>query len=835
MFLGGVTVALIGGALAQQSAAAGIGLADQRFAELAVGRPEAPSAAGTSASLAEDAVAVLGPFRLVGVVGGVRAYEAPIPVRPRALFFDSPPQGMRLVRGTAPLRFAGDAEDAELPGTWDFSADALTVRIRGDAPAPAPGEFFLTYPAARDREDALWRARDEAPAGLEGDTAFVVRSAQVDDVTRRGLYLPVPSTAGWDIAIPADGILRFEAGILPPEMADGTTSDGADVEVRVDGELVATVRARVREFTDVRVPLATWGGRTVRLTLTTADGESTRDHVFVVAPSLYVPRAAPKRTVLVFIDTLRRDHLGVYGHTRGATPGIDRWAEGAVVFDDARSVAPWTLPSSRAALSGMQPEFWADARTLPMRLAAQGWATAAFVGNVYLSSNFDMSGGWGEHGCINWPYARVEVDRTLDFLERHADQDAMVMVHLMDLHLPYKEPSAYRGLYAGERPAGLPEVFNRNTLMSAARGNQESVRNYLTARYDQNLRYVDDQVVRLLDAAGPDATVVLFADHGEEFFDHGGLEHGHTLYDELLRIPLVVRAPGLTPRRVTTPVSLVDLTPTVLELLGLADPELQGRSLVPVARGDLDPTLAERPIAFGRPLYGNEAWGSVAAGLKYISRSGEELLFDLQENPEETKDLRADLDPAPARASLGVGLGRGVGVGYRLSPRGRGSSPFKVEMHVPGGIAMAWVGDDPTNMSAATVEAIDDETIAASFTSMRGTHREVFVVPKGDAPAIAPTVTVRLAQRNVTGTALKPLPFDGAGKALARLSSQGRSLEVTYAALPLPAGDAAVGADDEQNAVLEALGYVEDADPGDAGGESPDSTLPRTPPRSHTP
>lgn len=806
----------------------GIGLADHRFAELTVARPTPPPATPG----AEDAVRVEGPFRLVGVVGGVRSYEAPIPVRPRALFFDSPPQGMRLERGASPMRFAGDIEDAGLPDTWDFTADALTVRVRAAAPAPVAGDFLLTYPAALDREDALWRVRDEAPTGLEGDAAFVVRSAQVDDVTRRGLYLPAPSTAGWDVAIPAGAVLRFEAGVLPPEMADGTTSDGADVEVRVDGELVETVRARVRTFTDVRVPVEKWGGRTVRVTISTADADPTRDHVFVVAPTVYVPSKNPKRTVLVFVDTLRRDHLGVYGHARGATPIIDRWAQGAVVFDDARSVAPWTLPSSRAALSGMQPEFWADARTLPMRLAAQGWATAAYVGNVYLSSNFDMSGGWGEHGCVNWPYARVEIDRTLDFLERHADQDALVMVHLMDLHLPYKEPRAYRDLYAGERPAGLPEVFNRNTLMSVARGNQDGVRTYLTARYDQNLRYVDDQVGRLLAATGDDATVVLFADHGEEFFEHGGLEHGHTLYDELLRIPLIVRAPGLAPRRVPTPVSLVDLTPTVLELLGIGDPELQGRSLAAAARGEADTTLTARPITFGRPLYGNEAWGSVASGLKYVSRSGREMLFELLRDPDESNDLRPRQDPSAGRAALAAGLGRDVAVGYRLAPRGRSSNPFRVELHVPGGIAHAWVGDDPTNMSDATIEALDDETISAAFTSLRGSHREVFVIPKGDAVAIAETVTIRLAQRNVSAVPLTPRPFDGAGDVLAKVSGQGRTLEVSYTALPLPAGEAAVGADDEQDAVLRALGYVEDDPPDEPVDER---GKPHTAPSDQTP
>lgn len=813
----------------------GIGLADVPFAELSV--------ASAAPSSDADVIRVDGPFRLVGVVRGVRAYEAPIPVRPRALFFDSPPEGMALERGSRELRFAGDIDDGGYPDTWDFSADSLTVRVAAKGRPPAPGELVLRYPSAREREDDLWRAR--AAGGPEGDAEFVVRSAQVDDVTRRGLYLPAPSVAGWDVAIPEGAVLRFEAGILPPEIADGARSDGANVEVRVDGTLAATVRARVGGFEDVRVPLARWGGRTARITVSTTDGateaERVRDHVFVVGPSVYVPSARPKRTVLVFIDTLRRDHLGIYGHARGASPKIDRWAEGAVIFDDARSVAPWTLPSTRSALTGLQPEFWAGARTLPMRLAAEGWATAAYVGNVYLSSNFEMSEGWGEHGCVNWPYGRVEVDRALDFLDRHDDQDAMVMVHFMDMHLPYKEPASYRGLYEGTRPANLPEIFNRPILMQAARTNRQAIHTYLTARYDQNLRYVDDEVARLLAAAGDDATVVLFADHGEEFFEHGDLEHGHTLYDELLRVPLVVRAPGLAPRRVTAPVSLLDLTPTVLELLGLGDPSLQGRSLVPIARGEADPALLARPITFGRPLYGNEGWGSLLGGLKYISRGGQELLFDLTKDPDEADDLRPDRDPAPARAALAEGLGRGTALAYRLFPRGRGPGPFTVELRVPGGIAQAWVGDDPTNKSAAEIARLDDETLTASFNSLRGFHREVFVIPNGDAVATAPTVTVRVVRPGASPIPLDPLPADGAGDALARVSSQGRSLEVTYAAIPFPAGNAAIGVDDEQTAALRALGYLDDGDAGagtvGAGSEDApeDGEAGSTAPRSHTP
>jgi arylsulfatase A-like enzyme len=731
---------------------------------------------------------------------------------------------MALRRGTIPFHFAADYEDGVRPGTWQFSADAVVVRIKPDAAPPAPGEFSLTYPQAEAREDVLWRSR----AADGDDKSFVRRSAQVDDETRRGVYLPVPSTAGWDVAIPAGAVLRMQVGILPPEVADGTRSDGADVDVRVDGAVVQTVRARVGSFPDVRVPLAKWGGRTVRVALSSHDGTPLRDHVFVGSPTIYVPSDAPKRTLLVFIDTLRRDHLATYGYGRGASPAIDAWAKGAVVFDDARSVAPWTLPSARALLSGNQPEFWDAERSLPARLGAAGWATGAYVGNVYLSSNFEMSGGWDEHGCINWPYARVEVDRGLDFLERHADQDALLMVHFMDMHLPYKEPPGFRNLYEKDRPAGLPEGFTRFALLNAARGNRERVKKYLLARYDQNLRYIDAEVTRLLAAAGPDANVVIFADHGEEFFDHGDLEHGHTLYDELLRVPFALAAPGLHARRVTAPVSLLDLTPTVLDLLGLPDPSLQGHSLLPAAKGEPDPALDGRAIAFGRPLYGNEAWGSVSAGRKYISRSGKEQIFDLTADAEELSNLRADgADPAPGRAAMATALDRPTEIAYRLAPQGRGSGPFTVEFHVAGGIADAWVGDDPTMKSSATITRTDDETITATFESVRGAHREVFVVPRLDPVENASNVTARIDRPGLAPVALTARPLDGFGESLAHLTAMGRTLDVTYAVLPKVAGNVTPGADAELNSALQKMGYLDnDGERSEDGGAAQSEDTP---------
>ena len=753
-----------------------------------------------------ESIVVDGPWRLVGSARGVRSYEARLPIRPRSLFFESAPEGMELHRGRVKLTYATEPDGATRSGSWSFNTDAVVVRVRGEGRRPRDGEFRLEYAPAVARESALYRVNTPGT-----DEAFAFRAAQVDDVTRRGVFLPAPSDVTWEVDVPAGAVLDLTAGILPPEIVDGTFTDGAELDVLVDGVVAHTSRLAERRFDPIRVSLAEQAGRRVRIQLRTRDADTRRDHVFVAAPTVSVPSAKPKRVLLVFVDTLRRDHVGAYGYGRGASPKIDAFAERGVIFDEARSVAPWTLPSARAALTGMQPEVWKDAATLPARLSALGWATAAYVGNVYLSSNFEMASDWNEHGCVNWPSAELEVERALGFLERNEDRDALLMVHFMDMHLPYKEPRGYRSLYAGAPPGDLGEVFTRGTLMIEARGNQEAVKSYLVARYDQNLRYVDDQVARLVDAVGEDAVVVFFSDHGEEFFDHGDLEHGHTLFEELLRIPFILRAPGVAPRRVSAPASLLDLTPTLLNLLGLPAEGLHGLSLAKLARGEADPRFDHRPISFGRPLYGNEAWGVVLDGLKYGTRSGAERINDLRVDSQEAANLRAVRDPAPFRAALSTALQRPVRQALRLTPHGRGSGTWNVEVHVPGGVEDIWIGEDPTRKSAVELEPVDAETWRTRFFGYRGINREVFVVPKGDdIEAVANRVTLRIPREGVKAVPLPAFPYDGNAKVIARSGSVGRTVDVTWAIAPLPVGEGASGFDPELLAALQRMGYLDD-------------------------
>lgn len=785
---------LAGAAFAAE--AGGVGLVHRSPAEVAVAVVAPPPL--------EEHIPVRGPWVLVGAQDGVRAYETRLPIRSRALFFDRPPEGMVLRAGNKVLSYGITIEHRARPGTWEFSTDSLTVRLKPDAPPPDDESFTLAWTDALDRERSLYATEG---AGAE----FVLRSVQIDDVSRSGALLPAPSRIGWDVEIPAGGVLTLRAGLIPAEVRGDRPSDGADLDLSIDGATVASWRVG-SGFATHDVDLGAWAGRTVRLAFSTHDEDPHRDQVFVADPRIYVPKDKPQRVVLAFVDTLRRDHLGSYGYRRESSPFLDAWAAGATVFEDARTIAPWTLPSTRALLSGREPEFWAESPPLQARLGALGWATAAYVGNIYLSANFDMSLAWGEHGCVNWPAAELEVWRTLEFLEDHPDEDAFVMVHFMDLHLPYKEPWAYRKLYVESVPEGLDGMFNRNTLLKTASFNREPIRRYLVDRYDQNLRYVDDQLRHLFTALGDEATLLFFADHGEEFFDHGNLEHGHSLYEELLRVPLMLRHPELPPGRVPGRVSLLDVAPTFTELLGLEPIPTDGRSLVALARG-ADPSFATRELAFGRTLYNGEAWGSLSGNEKYISNSGREQIFDLAKDPGEAQNLVPKGAPTEAAVeALARALKRPVDLAFRLNPSGRVSKDYTVEMHVPGGIRKAWIGDDPTKITTATLVQVDRETVRLKFESKLEFHREAFVVPERPIQEVVDEVSIRFVSARPPAEAhLADRIYDGSAASLGRLRSDGRSLNVNYAIVPHPVGQATSGADAEMASALEALGYLDPA------------------------
>ncbi|MEE2663665.1 MAG: sulfatase [Myxococcota bacterium] len=733
------------------------------------------------------------------------------------------PRGRVLERSREDQR-PHDERASSRHGIWKLAGERIELSVPGGGPEPRPGTHRLRFRNVSEREASWNRGSQEGPG-------FARRQVTVGHTTRSGLLLPAPARVAWDVVVPPAAELHLRPGLLQADWPDGLESDGFDLRIEVEpaqGEPFTTVR-RVRDddFELLRVDLSRFAGESVRLRIVTDPGRSPdRDYAFVAEPVLASRRTAPRRAVIVFIDTLRPDRLGLYGHAADTSPTLDSFAGRGAVFEQARSVAPWTLPAVRSLLTGRQPEAWGRAVTLPGLLASRGFATAMLGANHFLLASFGSQRDWDLHHVVPWGSARDQTDLALDWLEQVEGRDALLIVHYMDPHLPYAEPPSYRGRFGSTTaPGDLGELYSREAVEQLAEGGErDRLRRHLLERYDANIRYVDDQLVRLFAAISTDDLVIVLSDHGEEFFEHGGFEHGHALWDELLRVPLLIWGRGVVARRHREPVSLLDVTPTVLDWLGLPTGSLDGRSLAPLLRGQA--AGEPRSIAFGRPLYDGEGWGIVRRGEKYVARHGFERRSRVAESAGqgEAAVRRRAVSPGivePLRDALGPALGREVVTAWRLVVGETSQWPREdliVELEVAGGIERAWWAPDPTRRSsvALDIEHASGRIVASWRAGYRG-QRELFVQPlAGIDPASPPTVRIR---RGGASRSVGSIADPERGIFLQGAAGADRSLSLTLAVVPAPEpGATELMADDpvlrEQ---LRALGYL-------VGEERPDAT-----------
>jgi arylsulfatase len=323
--------------------------------------------------------------------------------------------------------------------------------------------------------------------------------------------------------------------------------------------------------------------------------------------------------LLVTVDTLRADRLGAYGSGLGLSPHLDELASESLVFSHAFSTASYTLPAVISLLTGRLPDelgiranvsvFRGDVPTLATRLWNQGWSTGAVVSNAILKRRVGIHAGferyddalpqWERNRSVPERIAADTTDAALAMLESlHAEGDGPVFlwIHYQDPHGPYAPPPGYRERYleperrapdgARRLPIDESQVGDAGIPAYQRIGDEREV-GFYRAGYDGEIRYVDEEVGRLLRSVRErelmDEPVVVFtADHGEGLGeDDYWFAHGEYLTDPIVRVPLFVRAPGLAPARRDDVASLIDLVPTITRLVG-ADPPVgyPGRDLL---------------------------------------------------------------------------------------------------------------------------------------------------------------------------------------------------------------------------------------------------------------
>jgi arylsulfatase A-like enzyme len=400
------------------------------------------------------------------------------------------------------------------------------------------------------------------------------------------------------------------------------------------------------------------------------------------------PRDARPNILLVTIDTLRADHVSAYGYARDTMPALTALAARGTRFDRAYANASWTIPSIASVLTGVLPsEHGVEHATLEdasMRqemiseelpslaasLRAAGYRTCAVVGSGHLDASLGYARGFDDYtglGFVEQDGVWAEVERRIPELEA-GDAPYFLWVHLIDAHAPYtpREPRMTAWWPAGEeRPTGLDRAQNGvqvPVLAIAQRVPMDVAIAYATTAWDTEIAQVDDALARML-ARLDDGhlAVVVTADHGEEFLEHGAMGHGNTLFEEVVHVPLVIAVPGQAPSTTRSLVSLVDLLPTLVELGGGALPERHaGRSLLPLLRGEAFPATRDVIMETGGPLVvrgifdGRYKYGEVVAAESIPGTEGVEGLFDLEADPaEHTSILEGHADVAgPLRERL---------------------------------------------------------------------------------------------------------------------------------------------------------------------------------------
>jgi len=387
--------------------------------------------------------------------------------------------------------------------------------------------------------------------------------------------------------------------------------------------------------------------------------------------------------LLVSIDTLRADHLGSHGYGRDTTPNLDALARQGVRFSRAFTTASWTLPAHMSIMTSRYPHQHGVQRkkqrldaaipTVAELFRDSGYATGAFVSWFFVGKRYGFDRGFEsfeellpERESLDGARRGEQVvDAALSWLAaRDSHRPFFLFVHLFDPHLHYDPPEPYAKLFGGD--SSMPDAGRYERLRPYIEGLQREPRRIpaalleqAVALYDGEVRYADDQLGRLLAAlesrGQADRTVVLVtSDHGEELDDHGSMEgHQWTLYDEVLHVPLVLRAPdGPRGRTVNALVEILDIAPTLLAFAGIEPPGgFRGRSLVPwLAAPEPEP---EPRLVFSQierfnsrsavrgdryKLIHTRARGRNAAGASNQERFE---LYDLRSDPGEHENLYA--------------------------------------------------------------------------------------------------------------------------------------------------------------------------------------------------
>lgn len=510
----------------------------------------------------------------------------------------------------------------------------------------------------------------------------------------QSLLLARGSSVSYYFAMPSGGQLRV-ASVAP--WRDRGSGRGQSPVLAVTVE-VAGEPARVEEFVlsgetlgDLAFDLPATDGAPVRLTLTTLPTDGSAGglrltglavHAAAAVPAAGIGRQlqppateVPPNVLIYMVDTLRADHLGCYGYARPTSPNIDRFADEATLFSGMSAQTSWTRPAVASLFTGLYPQVHGtnrredalpeSAAVLPEIFHDLGWETAAVVTNGNVGKKFGFARGFEVFNRLLERAQTLEVHQLSDkvneaafqWLEnRERDRPFLLYLHTSDPHGPYTPRSPYRERFAPSVSDPLAGSNDRIAQIGRAEdGLDTAAVDELRDLYDGEIAFNDaafgDLIAKLQELDLYDSTViVLLSDHGEEFGEHQWLAHGKTLFDELLRVPLIIRFPDGRGQSavIADTVRQIDVLPTLLDYVGIAAPAaVQGRSLLPLVAGSPAAPEADASYAY-LDIDGHHLESVAVSGHKLIKVFGERdqtsrvELFDLVVDAGELVDRTAE-------------------------------------------------------------------------------------------------------------------------------------------------------------------------------------------------
>lgn len=537
--------------------------------------------------------------------------------------------------------------------------DIADVDLLGTASEEkAPRFLFLRFPAG-PAGDVLFESLSVlgVDAAMQGRPHGWVRRTVAGEI-RDAFFLSAPGVIEYRTDLSRGGDLAF--GIQSP-------TPGKPIELAVSvGEEGTLLRresiVRANRWRDVRISIPPVGGGTLTIRV---GGDGPGRTVFLGNPMILRHRPEDDRpNVIVYVlDALRAEQTSLYGYSRKTTPFLDHIAVRGLLFQNAYSPVSWTKPSVVTLLTSLYPQVhgvgersYSDvlpetAFTLQDALRENGYLTASFTANPLASTLSNLDQGFDETFTPNSFHIRnrkAKKDKIhsddlnaeiLPWLEAHARDRFMLYIHTVDPHVPFAAP---------ETP---PDLVGKGSDID---------------RYDAEIRFNDGQIERLWEklvelGVAEDTLLIVTADHGEAFGEHGTTGHGTSVYQEEVRIPLLFYHPGrLGPRQVENPVQLIDLMPTILTYVGVPfDREsIQGHDVL-----DEDVLREESPVFLSRFAYPQDMdterfnekeyhavvegdWKLIAGSHRNRAAVDVEL-YHLGDDPGEQTDVK---DRRPARA-----------------------------------------------------------------------------------------------------------------------------------------------------------------------------------------